>query len=116
MMEYKFHGNLTEINFKKGYTESEADLLKKGKKARSMDEKWDIFFEDNTLNFYRSWTRRGIFQIKFIEKENNLIVEKAFAEERFVNDTNAAYCSELLNWLIEGSFFQRKATFPRLKS
>ena len=79
-----------------------------------MDEKWDVFFENNTLSFYRSWTKRGIFKIEFIEQEKQLVVKKAFAEEQFLNDTNTEYCSLLVNWLIENLFFQRKATFPRL--
>lgn len=115
MIEYKFHDPLTEIPFEKKFSESESKILKQGIKAGSMDEKWDVFFEKNTLNFYRSWTGIGIFKIEFREEENKLIVEKAYADEESVRHTSPEYSSLLLNWIIEILFFKREVPFPRFE-
>lgn len=116
MKDYKFNGNLIQINFEKSYSNSDAKILKKGIRAISMDEKWDIIFDRNTLSFYRSWTGRGIFKIEFIEKENALIVKEVFVEEGFYNQQGIDYCSSLLNWIIEVIILGRDIKFPIIKN
>lgn len=116
MKDYKFDGNIIPIDFEKSYSNSDSEVLKKGIRAMSMDEKWDIIFDKNTLSFYRSWTGRGIFKIEFLEQKNELIVEKAFVEEKFSNQQGNDYCSSLLNWIIEAVIFRRNAEFPKLEN
>lgn len=36
-----------------------------GYKAPSMDEKWDVFTEGDTVFMHRSWTGYGIYQVHF---------------------------------------------------
>lgn len=112
MKENKFVDKIVEINFEKEYSESDSDILKKEIRATSMDEKWNIIFEKNILSFYRSWTGRGIFKIKFVQHKDQLIVEKAFVEEAFGNQEGKDYCSDLLHWIIEVVIFRRNADYP----
>lgn len=107
---------MVPIDFEKSYSNTDSEVLRKGVRAMSMDEKWDIFFDKNTLSFHRSWTGRGIFKIEFLEQENELIVERAFVEENFSNQQGNDYCSSLLNWIIEVVIFRRRTEHPKVKS
>ena len=48
------------------YTKEELDKIRVGSIARSMDDKWDIIYEDDWLHFYRSWTGIEIYRAKFV--------------------------------------------------
>lgn len=116
MIENKFTDELIEIDFDKSYSKSESEILRKGVIAMSMDEKWNIIFEQNELNFYRSWTGIGIFKIKFEENEDKLISKNAYATIKFQEEQGSEFCSALLNWVIEVVLFGRKAELPRVKN
>ena len=45
-----------------------------------MENKWFIFFEDDTLYFHRSWTGHGIFKAKFTKENNDYVIKEFFAE------------------------------------
>lgn len=47
------------------YTKENFDKIKAGYIAESMDDKWDIVYEDDWLHFYRSWTGIEIYRAKF---------------------------------------------------
>lgn len=47
------------------YTKEEFGKIKAGSIARSMEDKWDIVYEDDWLHFYRSWTGVEIYRAKF---------------------------------------------------
>jgi hypothetical protein len=52
-----------------------------GLKPKQMENRWRIYFEDDTLCFLRSWTGFPIFFAK-IQKEDNLYHIKEFLAER----------------------------------
>jgi hypothetical protein len=41
------------------------ELIKRGYRAQDMDEKWDVFVEDQVAFLHRSWTGRGMFEATF---------------------------------------------------
>ncbi len=47
------------------YTKENFDKIKAGYIAESMDDKWDLVYEDDWLHFYRSWTGIEIYRAKF---------------------------------------------------
>lgn len=52
--------------------DEQIQLLKTGFKPESMEDEWFIYYEDNTLNFHRSWTGYCIFKVEI--KEDGLDV------------------------------------------
>jgi hypothetical protein len=48
-------------------TDKEFETVLNGKISRSMDEKWNIIFNDGWLYFHRSWTGKCIYKVK-VEK------------------------------------------------
>jgi hypothetical protein len=39
--------------------------IKRGYRARDMDEKWDVFVENRVAFLHRSWTGNGVFEASF---------------------------------------------------
>lgn len=47
------------------WTEEQWERIKCGYRAQDMDEKWDVFVEDQVAFLHRSWTGNGIFEATF---------------------------------------------------
>jgi len=44
------------------WTQEQWDRIKRGYRARGMDEKWDVYVEGHVAFLHRSWTGRGVFE------------------------------------------------------
>jgi hypothetical protein len=51
------------------FDDSRMERLKMGMIPESMDDKWFVYSESNTLYFHRSWTGIGVFEVTFKEVE-----------------------------------------------
>ncbi|MFB8761204.1 hypothetical protein [Nocardiopsis alba] len=51
------------------WSEDDWELLRLGYAAASMDEKWNVFAEDETVFLHRSWTGHGTFAATFAPVE-----------------------------------------------
>ncbi|GHB30313.1 hypothetical protein GCM10010331_15870 [Streptomyces xanthochromogenes] len=47
------------------WTGEDWDRIRRGYRARDMDEKWNVFAEDNVVFMHRSWTGHGIYEASF---------------------------------------------------
>ncbi|MFF5447558.1 hypothetical protein [Streptomyces sp. NPDC012888] len=47
------------------WTDDEWDRIRRGYKARDMDEKWNAFVEHDVLFMHRSWTGYGVYEASF---------------------------------------------------
>ncbi|MFD5625425.1 MULTISPECIES: hypothetical protein [unclassified Streptomyces] len=47
------------------WTDEDWDRIRRGYRARDMDEKWNVFVEGDVLFMHRSWTGRGVFEVTF---------------------------------------------------
>ncbi|MFD6437163.1 hypothetical protein [Streptomyces venezuelae] len=47
------------------WTDEEWDRIRRGYRARDMDEKWNVFVEDDVLFMHRSWTGYGVYEATF---------------------------------------------------
>lgn len=47
------------------WSDDQWEQVKLGYEARGMDEKWDVFVEDQIVFLHRSWTGNGIFEASF---------------------------------------------------
>jgi O-acetyl-ADP-ribose deacetylase (regulator of RNase III) len=53
----------TPLNMQRTFAADEYRHLQAGFRPREMEDKWFIFFEENWLNFHRSWTGYCIFRL-----------------------------------------------------
>jgi hypothetical protein len=88
------------------FNEAKYQKLILGLSAKEMENRWRIYFEDDTLCFLRSWTGYHVFDAK-IQKEDNLYHIKEFLAERNPekykntnNDYDINAISELINKIL----------------
>ncbi|MFJ9461344.1 hypothetical protein ACIRST_40530 [Kitasatospora sp. NPDC101447] len=51
------------------WTDADWDRIRRGYRARDMDEKWNVFAEDRVVYLHRSWTGFGVFEATFAPVE-----------------------------------------------
>ena len=88
------------------FSEEQFQKIILGLSAKEMENRWRIYFEDDTLCFLRSWTGYHVFDAK-IQKEDNLYHIREFLAERNpekYKNTNDDYdvnvISELINKIL----------------
>jgi len=54
----------TPLPLDRRFTATEYELLAAGFISESMDDHWDIYLEEDTLYFHRSWTGICIFRVR----------------------------------------------------
>ncbi len=59
-----------KVTFERTFSNEESDRLKAGLIPEEMEDKWFIYFENETLFFHRSWTGYCIYQVRFAQDEN----------------------------------------------
>lgn len=47
------------------WTDEDWDRIRRGYRARDMDEKWNVFVEGDVLFMHRSWTGHGVYEVSF---------------------------------------------------
>jgi hypothetical protein len=47
------------------WSDEQWEQIKLGYESRNMDERWDVFVEDQTVFLHRSWTGYGIYEASF---------------------------------------------------
>ncbi|MCL7379760.1 hypothetical protein [Streptomyces sp. 35G-GA-8] len=47
------------------WTDEDWERIRRGYRARDMDEKWNVFVEGDVLFMHRSWTGHGVYEASF---------------------------------------------------
>ncbi|MCX4537615.1 hypothetical protein OHA79_04170 [Streptomyces sp. NBC_00841] len=48
------------------WTDEDWDRIRRGYRARDMDEKWNVFVEGDVVFMHRSWTGHGVYEASFV--------------------------------------------------
>jgi len=90
------------------------ECIRRGLVPEQMEDKWFIFWEDDSLFFHRSWTGFCIYAVHFICDEEHCRMASAEA-----NRDPAQYSmdlderdTELISYLIDLLLLRRRADFP----
>jgi hypothetical protein len=62
------------------WTREEWRRIERGYRAQGMDEKWNVFVEDQVAFVYRSWTGNGAFEASFSPVEGGWHIWAGVAE------------------------------------
>ena len=81
------------------FTEEEKELLSYGFRPLSMDDKWFVYVEADTIHLVRSWTGIEVFQAKFIPAEHKTWRIEALnvrSDEQYSSMSNASLFGQLI--------------------
>ena len=65
------------ISIGKMFTCAEMELVRRGYVPEAMEDKWFIYWENNTLYLHRSWTGFCIFVVRFQEEHDGYLMRDA---------------------------------------
>ncbi|WP_203294398.1 hypothetical protein [Maricaulis parjimensis] len=102
-----------DIPYSKSFSAEDFDSIRQGFLPGQMEDKWFIFFENNVLHFYRSWTGVGVFKVEFQSDADGAHVVSAKAVGESI-PSGPVYAAELLGFLIDRKLLGREVPFPEM--
>lgn len=81
------------------FTLNQMNILRKGNKPKSMDDKWFFYMESNTLYAHRSWTGYCIYKINFSQDNQHKVIVNR--DPKQYKRTNINEDREILNKLLD---------------
>jgi len=67
------------------FSKNEFKWIKLGRTPKSMDIKWHIYYEKETLHFLRAWNSLEVFRVKIIKHENKYHINSALVNTETEN-------------------------------
>ena len=105
---------VSELQYERQFSSEEFELIKHGIVPQQMEDKWFIFFENNLLKFFRSWTGHQIYQLQFEKMETGYHVVKTIVnrDSSQYKEADDAYDIEMLNFLMDRLLLNKNVKFP----
>lgn len=109
-----FPQECAEISLDRTFSLDELAKIKNGVVPKEMEDKWFIYWQDDGLFFYRSWTGYCIYIVCFDVTEDGAETTSAAInrEPDQYNCTDDTYDAEMISYLIDTLLLRRLARFP----
>ena len=70
-------GTMTPFPYASSFSQGQYETIRHGLVPVEMEDKWFIFWESDSLFFYRSWTGYGIYRVDFHPSADGFQVARA---------------------------------------
>ena len=104
----------TTIHLDRTFLPQEMEHIRRGLVPEQMEDKWFIYWQDDTLFFHRSWTGFCIYVVHFIPEGDRYGMVEADANRdpaqyKGMNDERDA---RMISYLVEVLLLHREVVFP----
>jgi len=102
------------ISLNRSFSPDEIQRMRTGVVPEQMEDKWFIYWENNSLFFHRSWTGSCIYVARFtIEGDCQRMVEaEVNRDPEQYGGTSDEHDSKMISYLIDVLLLQQEAAFP----
>jgi hypothetical protein len=104
----------TVIGLNRDFSDREMSAIQLGVIPEQMEDRWFVFFENDSLHFHRSWTGYCIYQLHFLKTENGWramdFVANRDKDQYGATDDDSDL--KLLSSLIDQILLRRPTTYP----
>jgi len=102
------------ISLDKIYSTKEMALIRNGVASEVMEDKWDIYFENDRLYFHRNWTGYCQYVVRFVQEGKywrmvDAVVNADPDEYQFIDDGVDA---KRIPFLIDVLILRKESVFP----
>ena len=105
--------DLVPLPYVAKFDAEEFERLKRGLIPDVMEDKWFIYFSDNTLFIHRSWTGAGVYQVQLMTDDDGVSVKRAFVStELETAREHLDHNARVLGWLISRFLLGRNEPYP----
>jgi len=105
-------GDVTEIPYDAEFSASEFEQINVGLIPQAMEDKWFVFYENETLFFHRSWTGQAVFKVKLKASSDGFVVSQALISTAMLKMWDKVYCAAMLEFLIDNLLLGKSISFP----
>ena len=104
----------TNIPLDRSFKPHEMERIHQGLVPAQMEDKWFIFWEDNTLFFHRSWTGFCIFIVHFISEGSlgRMVSADVNRDRDQYSEENDDKDANMISYLIDLLLLHQAAEFP----
>lgn len=103
-----------QLSIDKVFTDLEVEQLRRGFIPEQMEDKWFIFFENNTVFFHRSWTGFCIFEVHLVQEGPNYVISSVLVnrdKSQYYGSTDV-YDVKLLSYLVDTLLLEKRSPLP----
>ncbi len=104
----------TTIPLDRSFSKSEMRDIQVGVIPQEMEDKWFIYWEDDTLYFHRSWTGFCVYVVRFACDEDGTKALEADLnrDPKQYNNTDDQFDAEMIPYLIDAVLLRCPSPFP----
>lgn len=96
------------------FSQGEMHKIKRGLIPKQMEDKWFIYWEDDTLFFHRSWTGYCVYVVRFTAEDGGYRMTEADVnrDPEQYSETSDERDTQLISYLIDLLLLGREAVSP----
>lgn len=104
----------TTVSIDRIFSVQEMKRIRKGLIPKQMEDKWFIYWENDTLFFHRSWTGFCICVIHFAKEDKNFRIIEADINRssKQYKETNDDNDIKMISYLIDVLLMRKEAFYP----
>ncbi len=108
----------TAIDLDRRFSLEELDQIQRGIIPEEMEDKWFVYWEEDTLFFHRSWTGVCVYVVRFRCEEDGLtmIGAEVNRDSKQYRLEDIAHDAEMIPYLVNVLLLKRPAPFPSKSS
>lgn len=109
-----FPQECADVSLGRTFSLDELAQIKVGVIPEQMEDKWFVYWQDDGLFFYRSWTGFCIYIVDFDVTEDGADMTSAVVnrDSEQYTETDDARDAEMISYLIDVLLLRRPASFP----
>ena len=102
------------IRLDRTFSPQEMKRLSEGLVPRQMEDKWFIYWKDDTLYFHRSWTGYCVYIVRFVAESGSfrMIEADVNRDPKQYKQTSDERDVAMISYLIDVLLLHKKAVFP----
>ena len=108
----------TTIPLDRSFSKDEIQQIQMGVIPEEMEDKWFVYWQDDTLFFHRSWTGFCVYVVRFVCDDDGATATEADLNrdpEQYKN-TDDQYDADMIPYLVNVLLLKRPAPFPSKSS
>ena len=104
----------TTIRLDRSFSPQEMERIRSGLVPEQMEDKWFIYWKDNTLFFHRSWTGFCIYVVRFTAEGDGCKMVEADVnrDPEQHNETSDERDVAMISYLVDVLLLHQEAVFP----
>ena len=104
--------NTVTVTLDRLFTQEDMDKIHKGVIPKQMEDKWFIYWKDNSLYFHRSWTGICFYIVQFKSENNTYRMIEANINSEAMEGTGVKKQVDMISFLIDALLLHKKANYP----